>query len=161
MNWDDACTLFESLYVNWDPDMFKHHAHYHGFVRFLYSLSRRNDRLSFLGHGGPQSHLSQIKQLASLVFNHRWLRANPSHSSISSHHLPIFWLFRPIRRFFWSVDSTDETQIRYSPSCRAHFVTGGVWWHTPDHGKICRHPKYYGLLILPHSVPQMTCLALL
>ncbi|THH18691.1 hypothetical protein EW146_g2354 [Bondarzewia mesenterica] len=36
ISWDDVCTLFESIYVNWDPFMFNHQLNYHGTWRASY-----------------------------------------------------------------------------------------------------------------------------
>lgn len=30
--WDDLCNVFDSLYVNWDPKIFKHQTNHHACV---------------------------------------------------------------------------------------------------------------------------------
>lgn len=32
--WDDLCSVFDSLYVNWDPKMFEYQTNFHGYISF-------------------------------------------------------------------------------------------------------------------------------
>lgn len=32
MTWDDICSIFEGVYVNWDPTLFRHRLEFHGYV---------------------------------------------------------------------------------------------------------------------------------
>ena len=30
MSWDDVCNVFDGIYINWDPRLFKHKLTFHG-----------------------------------------------------------------------------------------------------------------------------------
>ena len=47
LSWDDVCTIFEGVYLNWDPDLFSHRLQFHGWSTiFLHPVCNRS--LSFL-----------------------------------------------------------------------------------------------------------------
>ena len=42
LSWDDVCTIFEGVYLNWDPDLFSHRLQFHGWSTiFLYPVCNR------------------------------------------------------------------------------------------------------------------------